>query len=748
MSRFIRRAVSLAALASLTGCGAPQGEAPTVPASTVKSLQGAAPSIGKVEYIMPTAPWFKPAHRPDWNDPKPLSPLKADQYDDIRAANPQNYAITVPPANIATVRPMVEWEPMKSIVLQWPSYYLSSSNASATVASIAKFSATVAEVWIVTEFGGENAIRAHLANAGMPQNDIDTKVRVMETTVDSIWFIDSGPVPLIDTATNTMAFSDFRYYHERAYDDGVSTALGRHLPNFGYDVAATVYRMPLSIEGGTFQATTDGVCITGNRQLFYMSCDQGGCDNSLRTLALDQVQNHPLAQEVRTIWAQYMGCKDTIITNSITDDGTGHIDMYLKIVDDDTVMIGDYRAPFQNGTQQQLNAERMNANAAFLEAYVKPNGGKFDVVRLVMPGHRSSNQGSVPFTYINSTFINGLNLWPATEFSDWTESRDLAQSEWEAAMPDWNHQYIDATELSFWSGAIHCITRTIPDLPTSSWVGDGTCDGGTCAAPDGGYDGECQPNGLTQQICWGPQWECECNDCTRDCSEPPDQCPQGLTYTGCCVGDQTHFCDQGSYEVFECENGCGWSAGAGFYDCAGGQSGAQAGASDPSGLNPRDCNAIFCEPNCTGKSCGDDGCGGSCGTCGDGEECTAAGQCAVPCDDECTAGEAGCEGDVAWSCGQADNGCLVKVNQDCAADGKICTSGACFDDPNPGTGAETGADAGGSGTPTVDGGTPVSPTPGGSSEGCATGPNAPTVPGLILVVFGALVVALRRRTIA
>ena len=104
----------------------------------------------------------------------------------------------------------------------------------------------------------------------------------------------------------------------------------------------------------------------------------------------------------------------------------------------------------------------MDANADFLESYVKPNGGGFSVGRIVMPGHRSTNEGDVPFTYINSTFINGLNLWPAFTYSDWEPSRNLAEGQWNEALPDMDHIWIDSAELSFWSGAIHCITMTVP----------------------------------------------------------------------------------------------------------------------------------------------------------------------------------------------------------------------------------------------------------------------------------------------
>src|SRR5690606_23990783 len=145
---------------------------------------------------------------------------------------------------------------------------------------------------------------------------------------------------------------------------------------FGYDQRTTTYRMPLSTEGGTFQATTDGVCFTGNRQLYYMSCEEpGGCDESIHSMPLAQVQTHPLALEMEATLRQYTGCQDLIITHSVTDDGTGHIDMYMKVLDDDRVLMGEYVEPYANGAQQ-LNAGRLDDNADFIEAFVKPDGGR------------------------------------------------------------------------------------------------------------------------------------------------------------------------------------------------------------------------------------------------------------------------------------------------------------------------------------------------------------------------------------
>ena len=610
----------------------------------------------------------------------PLASGKADWATDVRAAAPERYAITDPPEG--AFRPMIEWEPMASVVMSYPGDMSSYDGITNTAVQIGLHAATVAEVWyIVDSQSASNLLYQSLQSAGLSASLLQNKVRFMVQPIDSIWFIDSGPLPLVRAADGTQAFADFRYYYDRPYDDGISTWLGRLMPSLGFDDPADTYRMPINTEGGTFQSTSGGVCFTGTRQLYNMSCEAGFCDPSLDDwpfadeapkttqqylTALQQIQTSSYAKEIKDVWAEYAGCKDVIITYSITDDGTGHIDMYLKVIDDNTVMLGDYATPSAVG-DQYMNAKRMDATALFLEDYVKPDGDGFEVPRLLMPGHKNTNSGAIPFTYINSTFINGLNLWPATTYSDWSWSRDAAQATWEAVMPDHEHIWIDSTEISFWSGAVHCITRTIPDLPTGPWIADGSCSNGTCQAPAGGYDSVCTPGESADPVCYGPAWQCACNDCSGSCPLPGEDACNGISYTGCCDGSQLQYCDGGELQFVGCQS-CGWDGTNGWYDC--GQSG-----SDPTGENPKSCDDITgsCTPSCGGKECGPDGCAGSCGSCVAGEACSAQGQCeAAICTPICGGKECGGDG-CGGLCGE------------CAAD-QTCSSGSCISKPDTGCG--------------------------------------------------------------
>lgn len=680
--------------ALLAACSEVSLEPAAAPGSATAPAAPHAPTLGDEPAMTPAGGFYKddltfvpnPNLVPAYKTPRPYA-LKADGPADVRASDPQYYAITEPPANIAKIRPMVEWEPMKALVMGFPSDMLFDTNATQSVVSIAKHASTVGDVWIlVNSQNGQTSLRVKLQQAGVAQDVIDTKIKFLRASLDSIWFIDYGPVPIVDTENNSFAFTDFRYYYDRPQDDAIPTFLARNLVSaFGESNNTVAYRMPLTMEGGTFQSTTDGICITSSREIQNLWCyghDQDvWCDDNILSMPLGEIETTPEAEGMLDVIGSYAGCKDLVVLNSISDDGTGHIDMFLKIADDNRIVVGQYLPPYAN--YEEENAALLDANVAYLEAYVKPDGSHFQVSRVIMPGHRNGGRGvgSIPFTYINSTFFNGLNLWPASNFSDWTASRDTAQGQWDAILPDYENIWIDTTSLSFGSGAIHCITRTVPDKAPGLWVADGTCGGSACTPPTGGYDGACTPEENNTNICWGPAWMCDCNDCTNGCIDP---C-QGVGYAGCCDNGDVVACINGMLQTYDCQgSGCGWNSFQQFYDC-------QESGSDPSGQNPISCG---CEPDCNGKQCGDDGCGGTCGGCTGGTTCVGS-QCQADCEN-CTPGQIGCDGNVAWLCEAGPAGCNTTQRVDCSDTATTCVAGDCkgmgVDETTPEAATETGPD--------------------------------------------------------
>jgi len=579
---------------------------------------------------------------------------KGDAFDDYRFANPELYAITEAP-KLSSWRHMREWEPMQSMLLTATGWPASDPNMKQMYTEIVAGAASVAKVWIIYEAAAvKSSLTTAFSSAGIDMGQIEW----FKMPNESIWHIDYGPLPIIDTAKNTVGFVDFVYYHARPEDDAISTRLGEKL-------GVTTYRYENSYEGGNFQGDGQEHCYTTQRGLQYSGLTMSKF-----------LKGHE----------DYMNCTNTHILKDITNDGTGHIDMFFKLYDKKGVVLGYYKDEIGDA----VNQKRMDDNEDLLKAITFAGGGQMKVHRIPMPGfgYEKVNGGELkqvntPFTFVNSTLINKVNLWPIFSFPQFKEYETEALGIWKEALPDYEHVGIISDDVSLASGAIHCITRTIPDLPLEKTIPDGTCSGGKCKPPAGftalGMTEECSDN----NICFGPAWLCTCNDCDSACKAPeetPDGCGD-VTYEGCCDGDELSYCEGNKITKINCGAGtCGWDTANAFYNCN------TDGKASPYPEFPLSCDGgEVCLPDCAGKDCGIDGCGGTCGKCDGGAECSDAGICEVPpCDDQCVLGEKGCnEGWQSWVCAtNGVTGCTVIVVAGCAA-GQTCVEGDCVSPGDP-----------------------------------------------------------------
>jgi agmatine/peptidylarginine deiminase len=567
---------ALSCMVLLTACDEQQEPLAPIPAGAEKA------EIAKVKPMLP-------AWRTD--DEKLLG--KADQYSDYKDANPNTYGITNPPT--VAIRPVAEYEPASIMLVTYTAGL--SKNVAKTIAETVKFAADVVEVGVVVENATvKTEFTTVLKNAGMAQAKIDSKVTWYTIDNDSIWMRDYGPIPLV--SNGKVALTDLRYYPNRIYDDAIPTKLGTQ-----WNV--TVYRAPLDYEGGNLMNDTKGTCFASQGLLWFNPVPQTAVEKYMK---------------------EYVGCVKTYYTEPL-EDGTTHIDMYSKLTDDKTWVMGKCSSTYCSAKTIQT----LDKNAAYLEQL------GYKVYRIPMPNQKDG----VWRTYTNSLFVNNSNLIPV-----YTINKDLeaeAMNVWKTAMPTWNHIGIISDEVITWGGAQHCVTMTIgvgAKSPIEAAPGF-ACDGAWDC-----YPGEVVQTDSCAGKCGGQSGACYCdNECFNYgdcCDDVCDQCPDlsgcggtptgcdGITYEGCCDGQMLKYCENDALKTIDCAGNpsCGWSTEGGFYDCG------TNGAADPSGANPMECNGGGpCTPNCTGKVCGGDGCGGTCGNCPAGQTCQ---------NGACVAGPAGC----------------------------------------------------------------------------------------------------------
>ncbi len=815
--RLVAARLSLLTLIALVGFGCDLGSPETTTAPVAKPV---IQTISVDPLMEPSSP---PTILPAYETAAERASVgKQDAADDYRWDHKEWFAITEPPAE-GRFRPFGEWEEMSGV---WTTYSNGMPGtppvrrmfAEQTIGFIRHSDPPVKAYVIVNSASTQADFLKAVEQYGITAKEKESIIMVGMAN-QTIWHIDYGPFPLVDRKTGIVAFTDYNYYQPRMIDDAIPTRIGQDVYK-----SITTYRMPFGFEGGNIQADGNRICMTSTRALSNTGYN---------------------ALKVRNLLRRWNACDETVIVKDITDDGTGHIDMFFKWSAEDEVIFGRYDDTITldydgDGKEETLpmpgkvaadyvnifnnNQKRMDDNSKLMASLKASNGKPYTVHRIPMMTRFRDNYGNLPRTFINSTFTNGVNMYPSyttkscrdpkgatcmqdkecaskefcaagkcTPFNTGGAKEETvkgcdelvkcspgqecvddpmkialvakAQKAWEKAMPDWKHIGLRADTIGLWSGAIHCITRTIPKGKHVKAIEDATCIGGACACVDGGAKQTCTAN----DDCFGPKWMCDCRKCSGFC-------PNG----GKCTDDADCSIDNKTVVDGSCKIDPGQS-------CYGKGSGDNCkGLSWEGTCNNKLIN--YCSKSGESKSvkCAPSGC---CGwsdsdasyTCLGSKKC---GSCVKECD---KAGDKGCSalGTHTWECID-DGGCLKRKWEHCGTGNNCDESGAkvqcvgggsiddpekhCKDIPKPDAGGtDTQADAGGgdaghkgdakkpgddsdSGTVNPDAqqdaGKPVpTPTP-QPDDSCTANPTSGgpvgTLPALLLALLGML--AWRRRS--
>ncbi len=248
---------------------------------------------------------------------------------------------------------------------------------------------------------------------------------------NSIWLRDYGPHFIWQG--NTMAIADSHYYPTRPLDNFIPTLVGDN--TFGIPT----YDMGLYYSGGNFQPgpNRSGFCTS---LINLDNPTSGGHTDAL----------------IRELYDTFQGIDTLHILPQLptTVDGTGHIDMWMYLVDENTVVISEFIAG-SNAT-----AITVTNNAV---PYMQALG--FEVIR-----PKAWNSGATHFTYANAFRVNNRIFVPcygtqlaAGGTAAYNDEDADALAKWQAAagagvqiIP------IQCSSIISASGAIHCIVMQVP----------------------------------------------------------------------------------------------------------------------------------------------------------------------------------------------------------------------------------------------------------------------------------------------
>ena len=325
-------------------------------------------------------------------------------------------AINTPPSS--PVRTIAEWEELQGLTITWTSFQ-------SILKEIVRFAKQETRVYIVCN--NATTVINYLASYG-----IDTvNVTCLQLPYNSVWCRDYGPWSAYTNDVDSLLTIDWIYNRPRPLDDNLPVLLANQINTPVYQTITSPWNLVHT--GGNFMTDGFGTGLSSN-------------------LIIDENPSKTEAQ-IDTIMQRFMGINRYVKMSTLPYDQIHHIDMHMKLLDEETIMMGQYPPGIADGPQIEANLLYVlnNFNSVF--------GTPYKVVRIPMPadnGQYPSGSGRY-FTYTNSSFINKTIIVPAYNIPD----DSIALQIYRDAMPGYNVIGINSLASIGSLGSLHCITKEI-----------------------------------------------------------------------------------------------------------------------------------------------------------------------------------------------------------------------------------------------------------------------------------------------
>lgn len=345
---------------------------------------------------------FQGAYALDVNNPLP-NWIDASR-ENADGKPPVPFSRVTPPADF---RLPAEYEPVSAVVISWAGY-------TGMLTAIAKAASGPgrAAVW---------AAEGPASISGVPASQYSK----IDAPVDTVWARDYGPYG-ISSGGQKVGIVDaiYRHYQYRRNDDAFPSALGKIKK-------ITVYGMQVILDGGNAMMNSKGDLFMTRRTYIWNS-----------GMSQDQVDAALKANfKARNIYTfEYAGYPNE------PADGTGHIDMFMKLLNDHTVLISIADAePYKSNAEKAI---------AFFKGKTAADGQPYKVLTV-----KGWDDGAW-YTYTNSLIVNNTALIPS--YSGHTQENAEAEAAYKAGMPGATVVQINTDGSITAGGSIHCVTQTIP----------------------------------------------------------------------------------------------------------------------------------------------------------------------------------------------------------------------------------------------------------------------------------------------
>jgi agmatine/peptidylarginine deiminase len=315
-----------------------------------------------------------------------------------------------------------------------------------------------------------------------------------QQSINAWWDRDSGPISFYYSDKDSIGMIDMDYYTFQAIedtfgnvvtdynlinsfgrlsDDSIPKAIAKH---FDYPV----FKTSLNDEGGNLMFDGNGTAWSSDRARLANT-------NWVYLPLIDSFGNIIWVDSVNFVYAFDSSAKayytypqltstgfDSLYKKSFNvqsmvepevfycDGGTGHLDIYLKLIDENNLAIVDYTTATNHS-----DLATWNSNLIYIQSLLGANGQPLNLHLLQMPptanGTTQIDCELDQRTYINGVFVNKAFIMPIMSNPNNPTIRDVdAINRMKQILKGYTIEPIDVSSMYGYGGALHCITMQIP----------------------------------------------------------------------------------------------------------------------------------------------------------------------------------------------------------------------------------------------------------------------------------------------
>src|SRR4030095_15847307 len=197
-----------------------------------------------------------------------------------------------------------------------------------------------------------NTVKNSLTAAGIPL----TNVKYLDFGFNSIWCRDYGQWNIYKNDVEDVSLVDWIYNRPRPKDDSIPKQLAAAT---GLDIYQTLIAPnDLVNTGGNFMVDGHGTAFS-SKLIMEDNGPGNDWDVTVKTEA-----------DIDTILSKYMGIDRYILMETLPYDEIHHIDMHMKLLDEETILVGQFPTGVSDGPQIEENIQYVKDN--FLSCYGRP----------------------------------------------------------------------------------------------------------------------------------------------------------------------------------------------------------------------------------------------------------------------------------------------------------------------------------------------------------------------------------------